>query len=1272
MKIFKNFVAGLITGAIIMFAIPALAQFNVPQGGTGLITAPAGWFITGSSALRLTAQQFVDLASDISGTLPVGNGGTGAATFVNNRLLTGNGTSALVDEANLTFDGSLLTVTGQLTATATSTFATTTVLGNLLQYKTFVTMGTSDANYITDGVADQVQCNAALAYLKSVGGGRLIIKNGTYNFSAFCGVQGSSNITVEGESRGAIIVVGFTDAAAEGALSFYNATNATPTSNITVKNLTINMGSFRTPGVLFQGVSSTASATSTHFLIDNVEFVGRIGDATGSRGQVLIKGSYTGIAGSLDDVRITRSTFRDNVTGGVGTVSVAIHVLSDNLTNFSVDHSEFKNLYGGSIGYISGDATRQRNNFTFDHNRFYHTKLYGSELGATGDIYDSGQTGVKGLVITNNYFEDDPTNISTTTVQPFNILTYNTSGTIIDNNEFYNSRVVFSQGDTNKGNFGTSFTKNKLINIGGLLDGDSDYASIYDGNTFINTLRCPIFFGYGYHFPSRYTNNIFYNVCVTANVAHAYNQAPFLMEEGGNVIEGNTFYATSSTSTMGYIFTELYDPGSDINNEDPNVYRNNTIFGEGVGTTTFYTNSAYKHVIQNNSGITELKIQNHYANLTESSTGTDLLSTDVVSGNSTLAGLPTQNTTLFGGNVGIGTTTPKYLLTVASSTAPQLSLSAGAGLAQWAFRNAGGNLYLSTTTVAGTATTSTSALSIAGDGFGTTTLRGLSIVGQATSTSNIGYDISDGCYAVDGICIGATGPQGPNGSGAGTFSTTTCLTVLCNYPNNTSDILVIGSNSTTTGEFWFDPNMPLAYIGSSIGIGTTSPFGKFSVEQGTETASLWIGNQGSTSPSLVVNGVNGNGRVGIGTAAPTAVLESSTVSAGARTTNLRLRNTGAGANTAASIGWEFGATGNTDAAFISAPFISTGAGLIFATGGNTSNGTEKVRILEGGNVGIGTTTPYALLQIATSSAGTTFKSQLVLSDTAAGTDLKHWGIRSVLGSLQIGNSTDAYATSTDFTILTGGNVGIGTTTPGTLLSVQGVANFGTATSTFSSTGGVNLTAGCFSIASVCIGATGLPGSSAIATTTSTVSGQLVAYPNNTSDILAVGSNSTTTAEYFFDPNAAWSKFTGRMDRNGETRLDGIPDSDHSAVGDTTNTFNAGETIAEVFSVYMGSDGKWYKTDADVAASSTSMLGIHLYNGSSVSADAPLLVALPGSFVRDDSFNWTPGATIYLSTSAGAWTDTAPSGTDDVIRVVGHAVTADVVLFNPSPDYFTAI
>lgn len=70
------------------------------------------------------------------------------------------------------------------------------------------------------------------------------------------------------------------------------------------------------------------------------------------------------------------------------------------------------------------------------------------------------------------------------------------------------------------------------------------------------------------------------------------------------------------------------------------------------------------------------------------------------------------------GGTGIGTTTPTFLSqsTIASSTASQLALSAGSGIAMWTMRNAGGKLYFSTTTTTGTATTSIAAMTLSDTG----------------------------------------------------------------------------------------------------------------------------------------------------------------------------------------------------------------------------------------------------------------------------------------------------------------------------------------------------------------------------------------------------------------------------------------------------------------------------------------------------------------------------------------------------------------------------
>ena len=156
----------------------------------------------------------------------------------------------------------------------------------------------------------------------------------------------------------------------------------------------------------------------------------------------------------------------------------------------------------------------------------------------------------------------------------------------------------------------------------------------------------------------------------------------------------------------------------------------------------------------------------------------------------------------------------------------------------------------------------------------------------------------------------------------------------------------------------------------------------------------------------------------------------------------------------------------------------------------------------------------------------------------------------------------------------------------------------------------------------------------------------------------------------------WAKGTGSitlhsdLDMNGnnivdtqEVRLDATPDSDHSATGLTTDTINAGATVAQSELVYLASDGEWALADADATATTDKFLAVALEAGTDGN---PLLVALPGSFVRDDTWNWTVGGAVYVSTTAGGLTQTAPSATDDVVRVVGYAVTADVIWFSPEP------
>jgi hypothetical protein len=78
-----------------------------------------------------------------------------------------------------------------------------------------------------------------------------------------------------------------------------------------------------------------------------------------------------------------------------------------------------------------------------------------------------------------------------------------------------------------------------------------------------------------------------------------------------------------------------------------------------------------------------------------------------------------------------------------------------------------------------------------------------------------------------------------------------------------------------------------------------------------------------------------------------------------------------------------------------------------------------------GNVGIGTTTPNWNLQVA----GT--RPSIALTDSVAGTDLKHWLLSSMGGNFYLGTSSDAFATATPaaFSVLNNGNVGVASSTP---------------------------------------------------------------------------------------------------------------------------------------------------------------------------------------------------------------------------------------------------
>lgn len=126
----------------------------------------------------------------------------------------------------------------------------------------------------------------------------------------------------------------------------------------------------------------------------------------------------------------------------------------------------------------------------------------------------------------------------------------------------------------------------------------------------------------------------------------------------------------------------------------------------------------------------------------------------------------------------------------------------------------------------------------------------------------------------------------------------------------------------------------------------------------------------------------------------------------------------------------------------------------------------------------------------------------------------------------------------------------------------------------------------------------------------------------------------------------------------------VPSSDGTGTGEITNEFNSGYSSTAIGDlVYLDSSATWQKADADASATTyASLLGIAL----SVTASAsPATVLLRGFVYAATPFpTFTIGAPVFMSATAGAVTQTAPTTTDSATRVLGYAVHADKFWFCP--------
>jgi len=144
-----------------------------------------------------------------------------------------------------------------------------------------------------------------------------------------------------------------------------------------------------------------------------------------------------------------------------------------------------------------------------------------------------------------------------------------------------------------------------------------------------------------------------------------------------------------------------------------------------------------------------------------------------------------------------------------------------------------------------------------------------------------------------------------------------------------------------------------------------------------------------------------------------------------------------------------------------------------------------------------------------------------------------------------------------------------------------------------------------------------------------------------------------------------NKILGAGTQLGENslKLDASLSGDETRSGITT-TGTAGATIAVGDICYLASSGKWLLTDGILDGTDTGFskqLGICILASTNTNPTEMLLYGK----VRSAAFpSFTTGSPLYLSNTDGDITGTQPATSNHAIRIVGFALSADDLMFNP--------
>lgn len=399
-----------------------------------------------------------------------------------------------------------------------------------------------------------------------------------------------------------------------------------------------------------------------------------------------------------------------------------------------------------------------------------------------------------------------------------------------------------------------------------------------------------------------------------------------------------------------------------------------------------------------------------------------------------------------------------------------------------------------------------------------------------TSSSNLLYYNATGAGSAQGVATSTLTGTGVIsisnspviiGASGAVISCSTCLTANQTITLS-GDVSGSGTTAITTTIGANKVTLPdIAQIAANTILGNQT--GGTANVVALATSTLSIGGNAGTATALqtarTINGVSFNGTANIVVASTTLLSDFNTFS------NLQQFNGGASTTQLSASGQIFanqGAAGVPGYSFTGNPtygitmsgssieFSNAGAFTFFVAGSGLGTILSTGPVMQN-STGATLTAPVFVPDRASATTG--FAAGVVgnIDAIVTGAEVSRWtstgfgvGTSTPFSTLSVSTTTQSAPTTslfavasttnaTLFNVLGGGNVGIGTTSPGTLLSIQGIANFTAATTTYQSTGGIDLRGGgCYAINGTCLSSgsslTGTIGQTAYFTGTNVAAG----------------------------------------------------------------------------------------------------------------------------------------------------------------------------------------